>query len=50
VFLRAAIIAAFGFALTWLLREVPLRGPAPISASPSDGANYNPDEDIVLPR
>jgi len=51
VFLRAAIIAAFGFALTWLLREVPLRGPAPISASPPTGANREaPDEDILIRR
>jgi MFS family permease len=32
VFQRAAVVAAFGFALTWFLKEVPLRGPAPLSA------------------
>ena len=50
VFLRAAIITAFGFALTWLLREVPLRGRAPISASRPYPANHASDEDIVLRR
>jgi EmrB/QacA subfamily drug resistance transporter len=47
VFLRAAMIAAFGFALTWFLREVPLRGPAPKSASPIDPPNDSADEDAV---
>jgi EmrB/QacA subfamily drug resistance transporter len=28
VFLSAAVVAVFGFALSWLLKEVPLRGPA----------------------
>jgi EmrB/QacA subfamily drug resistance transporter len=33
VFLEAAALAALAFGLTWLLREVPLRGSAPLSAS-----------------
>jgi hypothetical protein len=37
-FQRAAIVAAFGFVLTWFLKEVPLRGPAPLSGSRANGA------------
>jgi EmrB/QacA subfamily drug resistance transporter len=32
IFIHAAVIAIVGFALTWFLREVPLRGPAPASS------------------
>lgn len=47
VFLRAAIIAAFGFGLTWFLREVPLRGPPAKPTVPADGANEASDRDTM---
>ncbi|MBO0738203.1 MAG: MFS transporter [Alphaproteobacteria bacterium] len=40
VFQRAAVVAAFGFMLTWFLKEVPLRGPTPRSGL---GANVARD-------
>jgi EmrB/QacA subfamily drug resistance transporter len=40
VFVSAACVAALGFALTWFLREIPLRGPARGDAKPaSQGAS-----------
>jgi EmrB/QacA subfamily drug resistance transporter len=47
VFFDAAIITVFGFALTWLLKEVPLRGPAPVSASSADGRDSGAAENIA---
>jgi EmrB/QacA subfamily drug resistance transporter len=35
VFLYATVVAALGFALTWLLKELPLREGAPVPAAPS---------------
>jgi hypothetical protein len=44
VFLYATGIAALSFVLTWLLKELPLREAAPISATPSI------EKEVVRPR
>jgi EmrB/QacA subfamily drug resistance transporter len=46
VFLHAAIIAAFGFVLTWFLQEVPLRGRAPVSG-PGEGTEGEPRDTAI---
>jgi len=38
VFVVAAVVSVFAFLLTWLLREVPLRGSAPLDGEETAGA------------
>lgn len=41
VFVHAAVIGAAAFALSWCLREVPLRGAAPIASRPAPPSPYS---------
>jgi EmrB/QacA subfamily drug resistance transporter len=56
VFLYATVVAALGFALTWLLKELPLRGAAPTEPATATDARLVPrpslengDKNLPLP-